>query len=171
LNLHCKLPFGQLHKGNPIIIEAAAKMGRTPNSLAMKLCNFASLDPVQQARGVRGLPGATKQDRAMWREFHDDYGASSRSRFWSRISFLLPASKFDCRTSLRSLTQCFSATTAKKCLSAELAQQQGNTGGRSRRQWTIGYKLLAGLGVFGRSGLGRAGGPKSGVEHRTSNIE
>jgi predicted restriction endonuclease len=72
LNLYCKLPFGKLHKGNPIIKEMAAKMGRTPNSLAMKLCNFAALDPVQQARGIRGLPGATKQDRAMWNEFHSN---------------------------------------------------------------------------------------------------
>ena len=71
LNLYCKLPFGQLHKGNRIIFESAAKMGRTPNSLAMKLCNFASLDPVQRAHGIRGLPGATKQDRAMWNEFHE----------------------------------------------------------------------------------------------------
>jgi len=69
LNLYCKIPFGQLHKGNPIIIETAARMGRSANSLAMKLCNFASLDPVQRARGIRGLPGATKQDRAMWDEF------------------------------------------------------------------------------------------------------
>jgi putative restriction endonuclease len=74
LNLYCKLPFGKLHKGNPIIIETAAKMGRTPSSLAMKLGNFASLDPVQQARGIRGLPGATKQDRAMWAEFHAHLG-------------------------------------------------------------------------------------------------
>lgn len=69
LNLYCKLPFGKLHKGNPIIIETAVKMGRTPNSLAMKLCNFAALDPVLQARGIRGLPGATRQDKAMWDEF------------------------------------------------------------------------------------------------------
>jgi predicted restriction endonuclease len=72
LNLYCKLPFGKLHKSNRIIIEAAEKMGRTPNSLAMKLCNFASLDPVQQARGIRGLPGATKQDKAMWAEFQSN---------------------------------------------------------------------------------------------------
>jgi len=65
LNLYCKLPFGKLHKGNPIIVEAARRMRRTPNSLAMKLCNFAALDPVQRARGIRGLSGATKQDRAM----------------------------------------------------------------------------------------------------------
>lgn len=70
LNLYCKLPFGKLHKGNPLIIQVAQKMGRTPSSLAMKLCNFASLDSVQQARGVKGLPGATKLDREMWKEFH-----------------------------------------------------------------------------------------------------
>ena len=69
LNLYCKLPFGQLHKGNPIIKEVAAKMGRPANSLAIKLYNLASLDPVQRARGVKGLEGASKQDRLMWNEF------------------------------------------------------------------------------------------------------
>ena len=48
LNLYCKLPFGKFHSGNHVIIEVARKMGRTANSLAMKLCNFASLDPVQR---------------------------------------------------------------------------------------------------------------------------
>jgi putative restriction endonuclease len=72
LNLYCKLPFGQLHRNNRIIVEAAQQMGRTPNSLAMKLCNFASLDLVQRARGVRGLPGATKQDKAMWNDFQQN---------------------------------------------------------------------------------------------------
>lgn len=69
LNLYGKLPFGKLHKGNPLIIEVAEKMGRTPSSLAMKLSNFASLDPVLAARGIKGLDGATKQDRALWSEF------------------------------------------------------------------------------------------------------
>jgi putative restriction endonuclease len=69
LNLYCKLPFGQFHGRNPILIDVAKKMGRTANSLAMKLCNFASLDPVQQARGIKGLRGAAKQDKEMWDEF------------------------------------------------------------------------------------------------------
>jgi predicted restriction endonuclease len=69
LNLYTKLPFGQLHRQNPIIIEVAAKMGRNANSLAMKLVNFASLDPVQRARGIKGLEGASRQDREMWNEF------------------------------------------------------------------------------------------------------
>ena len=70
LNLYCKLPFGQFSSTNPIIIEVAAKMSRNANSLAMKLCNLASLDPVQRARGVKGLEGASNQDREMWKEFH-----------------------------------------------------------------------------------------------------
>lgn len=72
LNLYCKLPFGKLHKGNPLIVQVAEKMGRTPSSLAMKLCNFASLDPIQQARGIKGLAGATKQDQKMWADFQSN---------------------------------------------------------------------------------------------------
>jgi putative restriction endonuclease len=69
LNLYCKLPFGRFDRTNRLVIEVAAKMGRTPSSLAMKLSNFASLDPVQRARGIKGLSGATKQDEIMWNEF------------------------------------------------------------------------------------------------------
>ena len=72
LNLYCKLPFGQLHRSNPIIVEVAGKMGRNPNSLAMKLCNIASLDPVLRARGIKGLEGASKQDRYLWTEFRNN---------------------------------------------------------------------------------------------------
>src|SRR5207253_411296 len=43
------------------------------SSLSMKLGNLASLDPVQKARGIRGLPGASQQDRDMWKEFHSNF--------------------------------------------------------------------------------------------------
>jgi putative restriction endonuclease len=69
LNLYCKLPFGKLHKGNPIIVETAKKMGRTASSLAIKLCNFASLDPILHARGIVGMKGAANEDRNLWQEF------------------------------------------------------------------------------------------------------
>jgi predicted restriction endonuclease len=45
-------------------------MGRTPSSLAIKLCNFASLDPVLQARGIVGMTGAANDDRLLWKEFN-----------------------------------------------------------------------------------------------------
>lgn len=72
MNLYCKLPFGQLRHGNPIVIETAKRMGRSPDSLSMKLCNFASFDPLLQARGIKGLQGASVQDRVIWDEFHGD---------------------------------------------------------------------------------------------------
>lgn len=72
LNLYRKLLFGQFHHNNPVIMDVAARMGRTPSSLAMKLSNLAALDPVQRARGIRGLSGASKQDREMWIEFQSD---------------------------------------------------------------------------------------------------
>jgi len=73
MNLYCKLPFGQLHRGTAIIIQVAQKLGRTPSSLAMKLGNFASLDPTLQARGIKGLQGASQADREVWKEFHKNW--------------------------------------------------------------------------------------------------
>jgi putative restriction endonuclease len=70
LNLYGKLPFGKFDHSNRIIIDVASRMGRSPSSLAMKLSNLASLDPVQRAGGIKGLSGASKQDRDMWNEFH-----------------------------------------------------------------------------------------------------
>jgi predicted restriction endonuclease len=72
LNLYGKLLFGQFHHNNPMIMDVASRMGRTPSSLAMKLSNLASLDPVQRARGIKGLSGASQQDREMWDEFHSN---------------------------------------------------------------------------------------------------
>jgi putative restriction endonuclease len=72
LNLYGKLLFGQFHHNNPLIMDVASRIGRTPSSLAMKLSNLASLDPVQRARGIKGLSGASKQDREMWNEFQSD---------------------------------------------------------------------------------------------------
>ncbi len=80
LNLYGKLLFGQFHHNNPVIMDVASRMGRSSSSLAMKLSNLASLDPVQRARGIKGLSGASKQDRDIWKEFHshiNDLGPES----------------------------------------------------------------------------------------------
>lgn len=70
LNLYHKLTFGQMHHRQPAIMALAEKMGRGANSLAMKLCNFASLDPALKMRGIKGLSGASALDRTVWAEFH-----------------------------------------------------------------------------------------------------
>jgi putative restriction endonuclease len=71
LNVYHKLTFGQLHARNPAIVMLAEKLRRGPNSVAMKLCNFASLDPALKLRGIKGLQGASALDRTMWNEFHE----------------------------------------------------------------------------------------------------
>lgn len=70
INLYHKLNFGQLHGRNPVIIQLAEKLERSSNSVAMKLCNFASLDPALKIRGIKGLEGSSSLDRKVWDEFH-----------------------------------------------------------------------------------------------------
>jgi putative restriction endonuclease len=72
LNLYHKLTFGQMHGRQPTIVDVARKLDRGANSLAMKLCNFASLDPALKLRGIKGLDGASALDRSVWKEFHED---------------------------------------------------------------------------------------------------
>ncbi|MGL4500325.1 MAG: HNH endonuclease [Planktothrix sp.] len=93
MNLYCKLPFGQLDHRTPIIIEVAHKLGRTPSSLAMKLSNFASLDPQLKARGIQGLRGASKADREIWQEFHANWEKltiESEERFQELLEKVIP---------------------------------------------------------------------------------
>ena len=71
--LYCRLPFGRLHYRNPDIVCAARAIGRTPSALAMKLANVASLDPGITDTGRQGLKAASANDRALWREMHDDW--------------------------------------------------------------------------------------------------
>jgi putative restriction endonuclease len=71
--LYFTLPFGQMHSRNPKIIGVAALLGRTPSSLAMKLVNFASMDPAHRSRGIKGLAGHSRSDEQVWNEFHDNW--------------------------------------------------------------------------------------------------
>ncbi len=69
LNLYLKLPFGKLHSNTPEIIQLAKLIDRTPGSVAMRLNNFASVDPYHQKRGISGLKGGLKQVEPIWAEF------------------------------------------------------------------------------------------------------
>jgi putative restriction endonuclease len=68
-NLYLKLPFGKLHHNNPEIIQLSQIINRTANAVAMRLSNFASIDPYHQERGIRGLTGGIKQVEPIWNEF------------------------------------------------------------------------------------------------------
>lgn len=73
INLYCKLPFGKLHRHNPEIIKLAHLIDRSVNSVALKLVNFASLDPSLQARGIKGARNISKLDSEVWNEFYNNW--------------------------------------------------------------------------------------------------
>lgn len=54
-NLYCRIPFGKIHKANPDIIILAKNIGRTPSAVAMKMVNFASLDPFHKKTKYKGI--------------------------------------------------------------------------------------------------------------------
>lgn len=71
--LYCQLPFGKFHHRNPEVMKLAALIGRTPSAVAMKLSNFASLDPLITESGRKGLEGASQLDREIWNEFQTSW--------------------------------------------------------------------------------------------------
>lgn len=72
-HLYCQLPFGKLDMRTREVIWLATLIGRTPGAVAMKLSNFASLDPAITGTGRKGLEGASNLDREVWEEFHADW--------------------------------------------------------------------------------------------------
>ncbi|WP_414660174.1 HNH endonuclease [Horticoccus sp. 23ND18S-11] len=94
MNLYSRLTFGQLHARHPLIVATAAKMDRSPSSLAMKLCNLASFDPAVTGRGRVGLKGASRLDREVWSSFQADWetlGTESEERFTALLGTALAA--------------------------------------------------------------------------------
>jgi putative restriction endonuclease len=71
-NLYSKIPFGSMYARNTEIIKLAKVLGRSPNALALKLSNFARLDPELQARGIKGMQHGAKGEIEVWQEFEDN---------------------------------------------------------------------------------------------------
>ena len=71
-NLYLKMPFGKISSRNPRVKELAELIGRTDNSVALRLVNYASCDPILQARGVSGMSGGKNVCQPYWDEFYDD---------------------------------------------------------------------------------------------------
>lgn len=68
-NLYWQLDFGKMHSRTPEIIQLANIIGRTANAVAIRLTNFAHIDPYHQERGVKGMSGGRKQVEPIWNEF------------------------------------------------------------------------------------------------------
>jgi putative restriction endonuclease len=72
-NLYCRIPFGRIRHQNPVIVQLAQSIGRTPSAVSMKMGNFARLDPAHQSRNVGGLAHGGKMDGQVWDEFHANW--------------------------------------------------------------------------------------------------
>lgn len=72
LTLYSQIPPKKFDSTNPTITYYAERIGRTPAALAMKLSNFASLDPFYIRSGGKGLPNVSKADRLIWMEMSED---------------------------------------------------------------------------------------------------
>jgi putative restriction endonuclease len=75
LNLYCKIPFNKVNSTHIDIIRIAKIIGRTPNSVKMKIGNFGSFDLDLKKRGIVGLSNASKLDKLVWDEFNDNWEA------------------------------------------------------------------------------------------------
>jgi hypothetical protein len=73
LYLYFQLPFGKLHSKNPEIIQLSQTIGRSSDAVAMKLCNFASLDPQITESGRKGLDKTSLLDRVLYKRFAEDW--------------------------------------------------------------------------------------------------
>jgi putative restriction endonuclease len=72
-NLYCKIPFTKINSKNPLVKELAKMLGRSEGSVAMKLANFARLDPVLKARNISGLTQGAKGEIEIWGEFNNNW--------------------------------------------------------------------------------------------------
>lgn len=77
-NLYCKIPFGQIHIRNPLIIRLAKSLSRTPSALSWKLANFARLDPALKKRNVVGATHGARAEVDIWNEFSEN---------WNKLAF------------------------------------------------------------------------------------
>lgn len=77
-NLYCKIPFGRIHIRNPLIIEMAKAVGRTPSAVSWKLANFARLDPALRKRNIAGASHGARAEVKIWNEFSSD---------WNKLAF------------------------------------------------------------------------------------
>ncbi|TXK36460.1 HNH endonuclease [Pontibacter qinzhouensis] len=76
INLYAKIPFGKMDHRNKDVQELASLIGRTLGAVARRLANFASLDPIQQSRGIKGLPNTGGLAEEVWKEFYADWDNS-----------------------------------------------------------------------------------------------
>jgi putative restriction endonuclease len=72
-NIYCKIPFAKINSNNNAVKELAILVNRSPSAVALKLANFARLDPSLQKRHISGMSHGSKAEIEIWKEFNDNW--------------------------------------------------------------------------------------------------
>ena len=72
LSVYFQLPFGRLNRTTPEVKELARLIGRSDNSAALRLVNFAACDPYITESGRTGMPAGMSVCKPIWDEFAGD---------------------------------------------------------------------------------------------------
>lgn len=72
LSVYFQLPFGRLNRSTPEVVELARLIGRSENSAALRLVNFAACDPYIINSGRTGMPAGIPVCMPIWEEFAGD---------------------------------------------------------------------------------------------------
>jgi len=72
LSVYFQLPFGRLNHTTREVKELAKIIGRTDNSAAIRLVNFAACDPYIINSGRTGMTAGVSVCKPIWDEFADD---------------------------------------------------------------------------------------------------
>ena len=72
LSVYFQLPFGRLNRTTPKVKELARLIGRSENSAALRLVNFAACDPYITESGRTGMPAGMSVSKPIWDEFAND---------------------------------------------------------------------------------------------------
>lgn len=86
--LYCRTSFGRMHQHNPEIIALSEAIKRTPSSVALKLCNFAALDP---SLPQKGASHGSRMDQIVWDEFSSHLDKLIEVAEGIKIAFNLPS--------------------------------------------------------------------------------
>ena len=72
LSVYFQLPFGRLNRSTPEVMELARLLGRTSNSAALRLVNFAACAPYIINSGRTGMPAGIPVCKPIWDEYAND---------------------------------------------------------------------------------------------------
>lgn len=72
LSVYFQLPFGRLNRTTLEVKELARLIGRSENSAALRLVNFAACDPYITESGRTGMPAGMSVCKPIWDEFAGD---------------------------------------------------------------------------------------------------